>query len=159
MGGCGIKNESLIKYHAKAATLARGFAHIIFEHILRTKNEEADRLSKLATTYYDELQKEVYIEVRDHRAYKETPVKAVVEEPQDWRIAIARFLQGDYYLRTQSKQGKSSREVSGFVCMRESCIENPSKDHCCYAYHKKISKRCYMKYTSDGVAAILMEDF
>ncbi|GAA0161261.1 hypothetical protein LIER_17619 [Lithospermum erythrorhizon] len=91
-GDCGIKNESLVKYHAKVTTLASGFAHIVFEYIPHTENEEADRLSKLATTYYDELPKEVYVEVQDGRAYEETSVKVVLEEPQDWRTAIARFL-------------------------------------------------------------------
>ncbi|GAA0187477.1 hypothetical protein LIER_34765 [Lithospermum erythrorhizon] len=61
-GDCGIKNESLIKYVTKATTLAKDFTQIIFEHIACTENEEVDRLSKLATTYYDELPKEVYIE-------------------------------------------------------------------------------------------------
>ncbi|GAA0169952.1 hypothetical protein LIER_24328 [Lithospermum erythrorhizon] len=82
-GDYGIKNESLIKYHAKATTLARGFTYIVFEYMAHTENEQVDRLSKLATTYYDELPKKVYVEVRDQRAYEETPVKAVLEEPQD----------------------------------------------------------------------------
>ncbi|GAA0146140.1 hypothetical protein LIER_06165 [Lithospermum erythrorhizon] len=69
-------------YH-QIPTLAKDFTNIIFEHIPRTENEEAERLSKLATTYYDELPKEVYIELRDQRAYKAVPVKAVLEEPPD----------------------------------------------------------------------------
>ncbi|GAA0158214.1 hypothetical protein LIER_15301 [Lithospermum erythrorhizon] len=88
-GDCGIKNKSLVRYHAKATALAKDFTRIVFEHIPRTKNEEADWLSKLATTYYDELPKEVYVEVRDRRAYEETPTKVVLEEHQDWRTNIA----------------------------------------------------------------------
>ncbi|GAA0174280.1 hypothetical protein LIER_27705 [Lithospermum erythrorhizon] len=64
-GDCGIKNKSLVKYHAKATTLAKTFAHIIFEHIPRIENEEADLLSKLSTTYFDELPKEFFVEIRE----------------------------------------------------------------------------------------------
>ncbi|GAA0187299.1 hypothetical protein LIER_34587 [Lithospermum erythrorhizon] len=41
-GDYGIKNESLMKYHGKATTVAKSFAHIFFEHIPRSENEEAD---------------------------------------------------------------------------------------------------------------------
>ncbi|GAA0139731.1 hypothetical protein LIER_01218 [Lithospermum erythrorhizon] len=91
-GDCGIKNKSLMKYNGKATTLAQSFTHIVFEHIPRSENEEADRLPKLATTYYDELPKEVYIEVREKRAYEEIPVKIVLEESSDWRTDMAKFL-------------------------------------------------------------------
>ncbi|GAA0153211.1 hypothetical protein LIER_11507 [Lithospermum erythrorhizon] len=91
-GDCEVKNESLTKYHATATTLARGFALIVFEHIPRTENEEADRLSKLFTAYYEELPKEVYVEVQDRRAHEEIPLKIVLEEPLDWRTDIAKFL-------------------------------------------------------------------
>ncbi|GAA0149405.1 hypothetical protein LIER_08586 [Lithospermum erythrorhizon] len=38
-GDCRIKNESLIKYHAKATTLAKDLTRIVFEHIPRIENE------------------------------------------------------------------------------------------------------------------------
>ncbi|GAA0141456.1 hypothetical protein LIER_02593 [Lithospermum erythrorhizon] len=79
-GDCGIKNESLVKYHAKATSLAKSFVHIVFEHIPHSENEDADQFSKLATTYNDELPKEIYVEVREQRAYEETPAKIVLEE-------------------------------------------------------------------------------
>ncbi|GAA0159705.1 hypothetical protein LIER_16420 [Lithospermum erythrorhizon] len=82
-----------VRYHAKSTSLAKDFTRIIVEHIPSIENEEADRLSKLVTTYYDELPNEVYVEVRDRRAYKETPTKVVLEEHQDWRTDIAKFLQ------------------------------------------------------------------
>ncbi|GAA0175566.1 hypothetical protein LIER_28714 [Lithospermum erythrorhizon] len=91
-GDCGIKNGSLMRYHNKATTLAKSFAHIVFQHIPRSENEKTDRLSKLATTYYEELPKEVYIEVREQRAYEEIPVKIVLEESLDWKIEIAKIL-------------------------------------------------------------------
>ncbi|GAA0162961.1 hypothetical protein LIER_18944 [Lithospermum erythrorhizon] len=115
-GDCGIKNESLIKYHAKATTLAEYFTHIIFEHIPRTENEEANRLSKLATGYYNELPKEVYVEVRDTQAYEETSIKAVLEEPRDWRTDIARFLH-EGLLSADSTEARKIQQISLGFCM------------------------------------------
>ncbi|GAA0143614.1 hypothetical protein LIER_42773 [Lithospermum erythrorhizon] len=87
-GECGVKNEILKKYHEKDVTMAKGFDQTIFQHVPRTQNEEADSLSQLTTTYYDELSKEVYIELRDHPSYEDS----VLEEPNDWRRPIARYL-------------------------------------------------------------------
>ncbi|GAA0153496.1 hypothetical protein LIER_11719 [Lithospermum erythrorhizon] len=54
-GICGVKHESMVKYHAKAIQLAKEFEQIVLEHIPRAQNEEGDHLSRLVTTYYDEL--------------------------------------------------------------------------------------------------------
>ncbi|GAA0184213.1 hypothetical protein LIER_31501 [Lithospermum erythrorhizon] len=62
-GQCGVKNEILMKYHEKDVTMAKGFDQTIFQHVPRASNEDLDRLSQLATTYYDELPKRVYIEL------------------------------------------------------------------------------------------------
>ncbi|GAA0159682.1 hypothetical protein LIER_16400 [Lithospermum erythrorhizon] len=91
-GVCGVKKETLIKYHEKIVTMAKGIEQTLFEHAPRAQNEEADRLSQLATTYYHELQKEVYIKLRDHPAYEEKGLCTVLEEPNDWRTPIARYL-------------------------------------------------------------------
>ncbi|GAA0144057.1 hypothetical protein LIER_35863 [Lithospermum erythrorhizon] len=91
-GECGVKNETSIKYHEKAMTMAKGFDQTIFQHVLRALNEEADRLSQLATTYYDELPKEVCIELQDYPSYEEKMLTSVLEEPEDWQTSIARYL-------------------------------------------------------------------
>ncbi|GAA0171164.1 hypothetical protein LIER_25261 [Lithospermum erythrorhizon] len=56
------------------------------------KKEEADRLSKLSTTYYNELPKGVFKEVRECPAYEAKFVRAVLEKREDWRTAIVKFL-------------------------------------------------------------------
>ncbi|GAA0152096.1 hypothetical protein LIER_37421 [Lithospermum erythrorhizon] len=56
------------------------------------KMKEANRLFQLATTYYDELPKEVYIELRDHPIYEEKVLSIVLEELEDWRTPIAKYL-------------------------------------------------------------------
>ncbi|GAA0164587.1 hypothetical protein LIER_20183 [Lithospermum erythrorhizon] len=97
---CGIKNESLIKYHAKATTLAKDFTHIVFEHIPRTENEEVDRLSKLATTYYCELPKEIYVETPLRRGKSSKEVS-------------------DFACRRESCTGNPSRDHCGSVYLKK----------------------------------------
>ncbi|GAA0160094.1 hypothetical protein LIER_16727 [Lithospermum erythrorhizon] len=56
------------------------------------QNEEADHLSRLATTYYDELPKGAYVEVREKPAHKEVISMPVLGEPEDSRTPIVRYL-------------------------------------------------------------------
>ncbi|GAA0161912.1 hypothetical protein LIER_18119 [Lithospermum erythrorhizon] len=91
-GACGVKHEPLVKYHAKAVQLAKGFELIIFDHIPRIQNEEADHLSRLATTYYNELPDKVYVEIQERPAHEENPTLPLLQEPEDRRTPIARYL-------------------------------------------------------------------
>ncbi|GAA0156441.1 hypothetical protein LIER_13941 [Lithospermum erythrorhizon] len=43
---CGVRHEPLVKYHAKAIQLAKGSKQVIFEHIPRAQNEEAEHLTR-----------------------------------------------------------------------------------------------------------------
>ncbi|GAA0158446.1 hypothetical protein LIER_38655 [Lithospermum erythrorhizon] len=70
-GDCGIKSESLQRYHAKAASLTPKFDYLIFEHIPRQENEDADHLSRLATTYYEDIPVGVHIERMERTIHEE----------------------------------------------------------------------------------------
>ncbi|GAA0155615.1 hypothetical protein LIER_13304 [Lithospermum erythrorhizon] len=70
-GACGVKHMPLVKYHVRAIQLAIEFEQIIFEHIPHAQNEEDDHLSRLATTYYDEVAQGVYVEIHEASTYQE----------------------------------------------------------------------------------------
>ncbi|GAA0166380.1 hypothetical protein LIER_21544 [Lithospermum erythrorhizon] len=70
-GSRGVKSETLRRYHSKAVQISQEFKKVLFEHIPRAENEKADHLSRLATTYFSELPKEVCIEICDQPAYQE----------------------------------------------------------------------------------------
>ncbi|GAA0159803.1 hypothetical protein LIER_16502 [Lithospermum erythrorhizon] len=74
-GNCKVKIETLMKYHAKGVSIAQCFKRIAFEHIPREKNEEADRLSRLATTYYSDLSKGIC----DQPAYEEDSILNITD--------------------------------------------------------------------------------
>ncbi|GAA0139898.1 hypothetical protein LIER_01357 [Lithospermum erythrorhizon] len=91
-GDCGVKNDVLKKYHAKALLVVQAFEYVIFEDILRTKNEHAYHLSWLATTYYEEMPSHVRIEIKEAPAYEEIAIMRVMEEEEHCRSPIARFI-------------------------------------------------------------------
>ncbi|GAA0174451.1 hypothetical protein LIER_27840 [Lithospermum erythrorhizon] len=92
-GSCGMKNEKLMKYHAKVIEVSQGFKRVIFEHIPRTENERTDRLSRLATTYYSKLPEGVYIEICDQPAYNEEVIKSIAGcNATDWSEPITEYL-------------------------------------------------------------------
>ncbi|GAA0173111.1 hypothetical protein LIER_26796 [Lithospermum erythrorhizon] len=91
-GICGVKSEVLRKYHAKAMQITREFKRILFKHIPRAENEKADHLSRLATTYYDELPTGVCVEVCDQPAYLEKSISQVEGGiKEDWRTPLISY--------------------------------------------------------------------
>ncbi|GAA0159043.1 hypothetical protein LIER_15923 [Lithospermum erythrorhizon] len=56
------------------------------------RNEEADHLLMLVTTYYDELPDNVYVEIRERPTHEENPTLPMLQEPEDWTTIIARYL-------------------------------------------------------------------
>ncbi|GAA0158804.1 hypothetical protein LIER_15739 [Lithospermum erythrorhizon] len=94
---CGVKNDTLKKYHTKALLSVQGFEYVIFEHIPRAQNEHADHLSRLATTYFDEIPSHMKVEVRNAPTYEEVVIMRIMEEEEDWRSPIVRFiLKGEF---------------------------------------------------------------
>ncbi|GAA0144425.1 hypothetical protein LIER_04873 [Lithospermum erythrorhizon] len=60
--------------------------------IPHAQSEEVDHLSRLATTYYDELPRGVHVEIRESSTYEKAISLPVLEEPDDWRTPIAGYL-------------------------------------------------------------------
>ncbi|GAA0176481.1 hypothetical protein LIER_29463 [Lithospermum erythrorhizon] len=87
-GKCGGKNEVLKRYHSRVVSLTQGFARIRFRHIPREENEEADRLSRLATTYYIELLEGVFVEICNRPAYEEIYQEELYRKAWDWPLLL-----------------------------------------------------------------------
>ncbi|GAA0146200.1 hypothetical protein LIER_36272 [Lithospermum erythrorhizon] len=81
-GLCGVRHELLVKYH-ESHPIGKELENIVFEHIPHTQNEEADHLSRLATTFNDELPQGVYVEIHEVPAYEEAIALPFLEEPRD----------------------------------------------------------------------------
>ncbi|GJX13808.1 reverse transcriptase domain-containing protein [Tanacetum coccineum] len=74
------KEQSMVQYLEKAKTLIIGFKNFSIEQVSRSENKKADALSKIASTSFAHLIKQVLVEVLKEKSIGEREVLAVVEE-------------------------------------------------------------------------------
>lgn len=81
--------ESMTKYLAKAKEYIACFERFKIKNILRTQNQKADILSKLASVAFDHLTKEILVEVLEKPSTEEETVNGIVEEEEEnWMSPI-----------------------------------------------------------------------
>nr|GEX26885.1 reverse transcriptase domain-containing protein [Tanacetum cinerariifolium] len=87
------KEENMIKYLEKAKILISGFANFSISQVPRSKNKKADALSKIASTSFAHLSKQVLVEVLKEKSIQERKVATVVEEDgPTWMTPIKEYL-------------------------------------------------------------------
>ncbi|GKC64392.1 reverse transcriptase domain-containing protein, partial [Tanacetum coccineum] len=87
------KEENMIKYLEKAKSLVSGFANFSISQVPRSKNKKADALSKIASTSFAHLSKQVLVEVLKEKSIQEKEVAIVVEEDgPTWMTPIMEYL-------------------------------------------------------------------
>ncbi|GJY97721.1 reverse transcriptase domain-containing protein [Tanacetum coccineum] len=87
------KEENMIKYLEKVKGLVSGFADFSISQVPHIKNKKADALSKIASTSFAHLSKQVLVEVLQEKSIQEKEVTAVVEEDgQTWMTPIMEYL-------------------------------------------------------------------
>nr|GEV06676.1 reverse transcriptase domain-containing protein [Tanacetum cinerariifolium] len=74
------KESGMIQYIEKVKLLIGGFRNISIKQVPRNENKKADALSKIASTSFDHLTKQVLVEELNEKSIKETEVLTVVEE-------------------------------------------------------------------------------
>ncbi|GJR49182.1 reverse transcriptase domain-containing protein [Tanacetum coccineum] len=87
------KEADMIPYLEKVRTLANGFRMFLIKQVPRIKNIKADTLSKIASTSFTHLSKQVLVEELQERSINEVEVLAVVEEEGNtWMTSIYEYL-------------------------------------------------------------------
>ncbi|GJT03890.1 reverse transcriptase domain-containing protein [Tanacetum coccineum] len=87
------KQASIKDYLQKVKTTLMGFEEYIVEHVRRNQNKKADALSKLASTIFEHLTKEVLVEVLTKRSIEEKQVlKVAMQERKSWMGPIHEYL-------------------------------------------------------------------
>ncbi|GJZ46600.1 reverse transcriptase domain-containing protein [Tanacetum coccineum] len=87
------KEENMIKYLKKAKILVSGFANFSISQVPRSKNKKADALSKIASTSFAHLSKQVLVKVLKEKSIQEKEVATVVEEDgPTWMTPIMEYL-------------------------------------------------------------------
>nr|GEZ09626.1 reverse transcriptase domain-containing protein [Tanacetum cinerariifolium] len=87
------KEDNMIKYLEIVRGLVNGFTTFSISQVPRSKNKQADALSKIASTSFAHLSKRVLVEVLENKSIKEKEVVAVIEEDgPTWMTQIADYL-------------------------------------------------------------------
>ncbi|GJT58894.1 reverse transcriptase domain-containing protein [Tanacetum coccineum] len=87
------KEENMIKYLEKFKGLVSGFANFSISQVPRSKNKKEDALSKITSTSFAHLSKQVLVEVLQEKSIQEKEVTTVVEEDgSTWMTPIIEYL-------------------------------------------------------------------
>ena len=70
----------MIQYLAKAKSLIQGFQRFTIKQVPRGENKKADALSKVASTSFAHLSKQILVEILKTKSISEMEISAVVEE-------------------------------------------------------------------------------
>ncbi|GKE93218.1 reverse transcriptase domain-containing protein [Tanacetum coccineum] len=80
------KEQSMTQYLEKARTLIKSFKKLSIEQVPRSENKKADALSKIASTSFTHLTKQVLVETLKSKSIEEREILAIVEEREYCRM-------------------------------------------------------------------------
>nr|GEY52750.1 reverse transcriptase domain-containing protein [Tanacetum cinerariifolium] len=87
------KEDNMIKYLEIVQGLISGFTTFSISQVPRSKNKKADALSKIASTSFAHLTKQVLVEVIKNKSIKEKEVTSVIEEEGlNWMTQLVDYL-------------------------------------------------------------------
>nr|GEW59874.1 UDP-glycosyltransferase 89B1-like [Tanacetum cinerariifolium] len=88
-----IQESGMIQYLKKVKALISGFRKFSIKQVPRSENKKADALSKIASTSFAHLTKQVLLEELNKKSINETEVLTVVEEEGNtWMTIIYEYL-------------------------------------------------------------------
>ncbi|GJU34048.1 reverse transcriptase domain-containing protein [Tanacetum coccineum] len=87
------KEENMVKYLEKDTSRISDFTNFSISQVPRSKNKKADALSKIASTSFAHLSKQVLVKVLKEKSIQEDEVATVVEEEgPTWMTPIMEYL-------------------------------------------------------------------
>ncbi|GKB04310.1 reverse transcriptase domain-containing protein [Tanacetum coccineum] len=102
------KEDDMIRYLEKVRTLTSSFKAFSIRQVPRSENKKADALSKVASTSFAHLSKQVLVEELKEKSISKVEILAVVEEEGDtWMTLIFEYLTEE----TLSVDAKKERAV------------------------------------------------
>ncbi|GKB81784.1 reverse transcriptase domain-containing protein, partial [Tanacetum coccineum] len=107
LGAYVAKEENMIKYLEKVKSLVSGLANFSISQVPRSKNKKADALSKIASTSFALLSKQVLVEILKEKSIQEKEVTTVVEEDGlTWMTPIIEYLKEGTLLDDKKEASK-----------------------------------------------------
>ncbi|GJZ90767.1 putative ribonuclease H-like domain-containing protein, partial [Tanacetum coccineum] len=120
------KESGMMQYLEKVKTLASNFKKFSIKQVPRSENKKADALSKIASTSFAHLTKQVLVEELKEKSINEAEVLAIIEEEGDtWMTPIYKYLTEETLLMEKEK-ARAIRWVLQYACRNKIC---GSKSH------------------------------
>ncbi|GJZ70234.1 reverse transcriptase domain-containing protein [Tanacetum coccineum] len=102
------KETDMIRYLEKVKTLTSSFKAFSIKQVPRNENKKANALSKIASTSFAHLSKQVLVKELKEKSISAAEVLAIVEEEGDtWMTPVFKYLSD----RTLPAEGKKARAV------------------------------------------------
>ncbi|GKA69189.1 reverse transcriptase domain-containing protein [Tanacetum coccineum] len=86
------KENDMVRYLEKVKTFIKNFKAFSIIQVPRSENKKADALSKIASTSFAHLSKQVQVEELKEKSISTVEVLAVVEEGDTWMTPIFKYL-------------------------------------------------------------------
>ncbi|GJS54348.1 reverse transcriptase domain-containing protein [Tanacetum coccineum] len=120
------KEQSMVQYLEKARTLISSFKKFSIEEVPKGENKKDYALSKIASTSFDHLTKQVLVEVPKEKSIEETEIHAVVEE-EGLRSVVAKAIRSGYYWPTMHKDAQNIIRKCDDYQVHRSVPNNPQQ--------------------------------
>ncbi|GJV62620.1 reverse transcriptase domain-containing protein [Tanacetum coccineum] len=114
------KETDMIRYLEKVKALTNSFKAFSIRQVPRSENKKADALSKIASTSFAHLSKQVLVEELKEKSISEVEVLAVVEEEGDtWMTPILEYLTEETLPADVKKARAVKRKSQRFAVINE----------------------------------------
>nr|GEY64019.1 reverse transcriptase domain-containing protein [Tanacetum cinerariifolium] len=112
--------DNMIKYLEIAKGLVSGFKTFSINQVPLSKNKKADALSKIASTSFAHLSKQVLVEVLDSKSITGKEVTTVIEEEgPTWMTELVNYLKEGTLSADEKKARKIRLKARQYELMEE----------------------------------------
>ncbi|GJW96227.1 reverse transcriptase domain-containing protein [Tanacetum coccineum] len=110
------KESGMVQYLNKVKTLARSFKEFSIKQIPRSENKKADALSKIASTSFTHLNKQVLVEELKEKSINEKEILDIVEkEGNTWMTPICEYLTKEILPEDKKKARAVRRKAAKYA--------------------------------------------
>ncbi|GJR40363.1 reverse transcriptase domain-containing protein [Tanacetum coccineum] len=114
------KESGMVQYLEKVKTLTSNFKEFSIKQVPRSENKKADALSKIASTSFAHLSKQVLVEELNEKSINEKEVLAIVEEEgHTWMTPICEYLTKEILPKDKKKARAVRRKASRYAVINE----------------------------------------
>ncbi|GJS17820.1 reverse transcriptase domain-containing protein [Tanacetum coccineum] len=119
------KESGMVQYLEKVKTLTSNFKEFSIKQVPRSENKKADALSKIASTSFTHLSKQVFVEELNEKSINEKEVLTIVEEEGHiWMTPICKYLTKEILPKDKKKARVVPRKASRFGLPGEIVSDN-----------------------------------